>query len=133
MEGDRSYALLYVKDGIRVSIKEHSACSRINLDFFIISDTVKSGWSINLSQVVISKNKFFFSGLTNNGDLMKCRIMRHFIWVFTVCQSIRLRGSDLKRVNTTIMLFNISLKCSALSFLPIVCIKPSEIYNTERV
>ena len=77
---------------------------------------------------MISKNSvFFFSGVTNNGDLIKCRIMRHFIWVFTVCQSIRLRGSDLKRVNTTIMLFNISLKCSAVSFLPIVYIKPSEI------
>ena len=31
MEGDRSYALLYVKDGIHVRIKENSACSRINL------------------------------------------------------------------------------------------------------
>ena len=31
MDGDRSYALLYVKDGIHVSTKEHSACSRINL------------------------------------------------------------------------------------------------------
>ena len=30
---------------------------------------------------------------------MKCRIMRHFIWVFTDCQNIRMGPSSLQRVN----------------------------------
>ena len=34
-------------------------------------------------------------------SLMKCRIMRHFIWVFAVCQSTRLGVSSLKRVKDT--------------------------------
>ena len=30
---------------------------------------------------------------------MKCRIMRHFIWVFTVCQSSHLEATSIQKVN----------------------------------
>ena len=36
---------------------------------------------------------------------MKCRIKRHFIWVFTVCQSTRLGVSGPKRVKLSLDLY----------------------------
>ena len=33
---------------------------------------------------------------------MKCRIMRHFIWVFTASESTRLGGSRIQKVKTGI-------------------------------
>ena len=35
---------------------------------------------------------------------MKCSIMLHFIWVFTVCQSTRLRVSDIQRVKVGVVM-----------------------------
>ena len=40
--------------------------------------------------------------------MIKCRIMRHFIWVFTICQSTRLGVSDLQSV--TQVIFKTELK-----------------------
>ena len=37
--------------------------------------------------------------LANSADLIKCSIMLHFIWVFTVCQSTHLVVPSLQRVN----------------------------------
>ena len=37
--------------------------------------------------------------LANSADLIKCSIMLHFIWVFTVCQSTSLEFSSFQRVN----------------------------------
>ena len=36
--------------------------------------------------------------LENSVDLMKCHILWHFIWVFSVCQSTHLRVSSIQRV-----------------------------------
>ena len=66
------------------------------MEFPIKFDTAKSGWSIVYiegSQVEIKKE--IYISFSNSADpdemphdavLMKCRMMRHFIWVFTVCQ-----------------------------------------------
>ena len=35
---------------------------------------------------------------------MKCSIMLHFIWVFTVCKSTRLEVSQIQRVNLAVKL-----------------------------
>ena len=57
------------------------------------------------SQVIISNNVFLSlkvkinSVLVNSVDSMKCRIMWHFIWVFTVCQSTCLKVSSAQKVN----------------------------------
>ena len=40
---------------------------------------------------------------------MKCRIKRHFIWVFTVCQSNHLGVSSIQRVDTCSYNFKILL------------------------
>ena len=65
------------------------------MEFSIKLHAIKSGWSIvpiEGSQVIISKKKNVFHFLKiiivlpNRADMMKCRMMRHFIWVFTVCK-----------------------------------------------
>ena len=47
---------------------------------------------------------------------MKCRIMRHFIWVFTVCQSICLGVSDRQRVNPFTFFVSRLLFCHLLMY-----------------
>ena len=34
--------------------------------------------------------------LANSADLVKCHVLWHFIWVFTVCKSARFRASGLR-------------------------------------
>ena len=38
--------------------------------------------------IFFSEDRFFFKQTVQT--LMKCRILRHFIWVFTVCKSIHI-------------------------------------------
>ena len=40
---------------------------------------------------------------------MKCRILRHFIWVFTVCKSTPLGASNIQRVKITYLQLCLSL------------------------
>ena len=69
--------------------------------------TVKSRWSIvsiEESKFIMSKNYYisfsedWFLSKQTVQTLTKGRIMWHFIWVFTVCQSACLGVSVLKRV-----------------------------------
>ena len=68
---------------------------------------IKSGWSIVYiegPQVIISEKKHCISFygyrfcLSKQCTSIKCRIMRHFIWVFTLCQSTSLGVSSFRRV-----------------------------------
>ena len=45
--------------------------------------------------ISISKDHF---DITNSEDPVKCRNMRNFIWVFTVCQNLHLGVTSLQRV-----------------------------------
>ena len=79
------------------------------MEFRITFDTVKSGCSIikmEGSQLIISKfivfqflKIFFFLSEQTVQDQMKCRVSRHFIWVFNVCKSIRLGLSSIQKVD----------------------------------
>ena len=78
------------------------------MEFPIKFDTVESEWSIIYfegSQVIIFENIVFFSlkidlkSKQTVQTLMKCRIMRHFIRVFTVCQSTLLGVFGIRKNN----------------------------------
>ena len=73
---------------------EHQICDK-TMEFSIKLHAIKSGWLIVYiegSHVIIFKRfcisffKYLFYLSKKMQTLMKCRIMLHFIWVFTVCQ-----------------------------------------------
>ena len=76
------------------------------MEFSIKFDTFMSEWCIiyiEVSRVIVSTDiGFSFSkgrySLKNSADLMKWRIVRHFIWVFTDCPGTCLDISGLQRV-----------------------------------
>ena len=91
------------------------------MDSPIWFDTINLGWFIVYvkgSQVIISKlrcilvSEGFFSPCQTVQILMKCLIVWHFIWIFTVCQSTCSGVSSVQRVDkgcheTIIVLINI--------------------------
>ena len=69
------------------------------MEFSIKFDTAQSGWSIVYFeglQLKFPKIQNIDVVLANNAD--PDEIMRHFSWVFTVCQSIHLGVSGSQRV-----------------------------------
>ena len=83
------------------------------MEFSIKLHTIKSGWSIvtgyyfqKILYIVFFSLKFDFV-LSNSADPDEMpHYMRHFIWVFTVCQNNPLGVSDLQRVNRKTLKFN---------------------------
>ena len=82
------------------------------MDFPIHIDTVSHGLPIvdfKGSQVEVSKLSCIsvpdlcFNLRKRVQTLMKCSIMLHFIWVFTVCQSTGFGVSSKQRVNSTFL------------------------------
>ena len=49
--------------------------------------------------------------------MMKCCIMQHFIWVFTVCQITRLRGSGAQTLNIRVSKEILQLAVLGLSLI----------------
>ena len=77
------------------------------MDFSIKLHTIKSEWSIVYIEglpVIISKDYYFLSLKIDSvleqtvQTMTKCRVMRQFVWVFTVCNSTRLGVSSPQRI-----------------------------------
>ena len=58
---------------------------------------------------------------------MKCSMMLHFIWVFTVCKSTHLGVSPIQRVNY-IYIFLVEI-CRLFELQNIDCIKTTSVYH----
>ena len=76
------------------SIKLHT----IKSEWFIVSWGV-TGYNFQKYCISFSEDQFWFS---KQHRLMKCCIVRHFIWVFTVCQSTCLGVCSHQRVKHTV-------------------------------
>ena len=89
------------------------------MEFSIKFGRVKSEWSvvyIEGSQVIISKYCFTFF-LANGADPEEMSQLRHFIWVFTFCESTHLGVSNLQRLNQYPTLYKLTILHALVNFI----------------